>query len=109
MDSDGFVFLIGRADDIINVSGIKVAPHDIEVAALSSDKLIECACIAYEDRILGTVPKLFVVMKQGVKFEQRSFDSFMKEQLEFSRVPKRYEVIEELPRTFNGKVDRKAL
>lgn len=62
-DSDGYVYMLGRADDSINVGGEKVSPVEIENVACQYDGVRECACIEVDDtdKILGRVPVLFVV------------------------------------------------
>lgn len=76
MDEDGYVYLAGRADDMINVGGEKVFPAQVENAASLYDGVRECACIGVEDQngILGQVPILFVV-PQDASFSKAAFIS----------------------------------
>ena len=62
-DEEGFVYMLGRADDIINVGGEKVSPLEIENAATEHPKVFDAACIGVEDPVMGQVPALFVAME----------------------------------------------
>lgn len=109
IDSDGRVYVIGRVDDVINYKGIKIAPEEIEVCALKHEQIIDCACVPMADKMCGQVPKLFVVVKDRAHFDIKGCFEFLNTVLDASRVPKRIEVIEAIPRTMNGKIQRKKL
>ena len=105
MDEDGFVFILGRNDDIINVGGLKVSPLDVEEAALSYNGVQDCICIAKPDRITGEALKLLVVAES--QFDLQSLRLYLASKLESYKVPKQYELVEKVERTFNGKINRK--
>ena len=107
-DSDGYVFMLGRADDVINVGGEKVAPVEIENVAQEYPGLQECAVIAVADELTGQAPALFYVMN-GTPFDKESFIKFMKERVEGYKIPQRFYELEQLPRNRMLKLDRKAL
>lgn len=106
---DGLVYLLGRKGDVINMGGLKIAPTEIEEVVVTHEKIKDCACIPIKDEITGEAPKLFVVMNEGCKFDQKEIAKFMLNKLEAFKVPKVFEVIDEIPRTFNGKIIRKKL
>jgi len=108
-DENGNVYVVGRRDDIINYNGIKVSPAEIEEKVMLYPDLIECACIGKTDNIAGQIPKLFVVPKNLETFDMNQFQAYLQEQLDRTKMPKQVELIEVLPRTYNGKLDRKAL
>ena len=107
IDEDGLLHLKGREDDVINVGGFKVAPTEVEDAAMSFSRLKDCICIAAEHPITGRALKLLVVMNEGEQLNKRELALHLKERLEPYKVPLLYEQVEKVARTFNGKLDRK--
>lgn len=108
-DKDGGLHFAGRGDDVINIRGFKVAPTEVEDVALRFDKLADCACVPIDDKMLGRSLKLFVVMKEGESFSPDEIAGFLGKKLENYKVPRFIESLPEIPRTYNGKVDRKKL
>lgn len=109
MGEDGFVYLLGRKGDVINMGGIKIAPAEIEEVVATHEMIKECAVIPISDEITGEAPKLFVVINEGYEYEQKALSKFMMDKLEAIKVPKVIQVIDALPRTFNGKVIKRKL
>ena len=108
-DERGELHFAGRGDDVVNIRGFKVAPTEIEDAAMHYEQIADCACIPYEDEKLGRSLRLFVAVKNGPAFDQAEFLAFLESKLEAYKIPRRIERIPEIPRTFNGKIDRKRL
>ncbi len=108
-DADGFVYMLGRADDIINVGGEKVSPIDVENVAGQYPDIRECACIgaADPDGILGQIPVLFVV--PAGTFREEEMRKYLSQRMERYKLPQRYVVLEEIPRNRMKKIDRRAL
>lgn len=109
IDDEGYLFLVGRRDDVINIGGLKVAPTEVEDIALRHPSIADCACVPFEDKNFGRVMKMFVVMKPSCEFEMDSIVSFLESKLEAYKIPKYIECISEIPKTYNGKTDRKKL
>ena len=109
ISEDGYLYLIGRRDDVINFGGLKVAPTEVEDAAQRFEKIAECVCIPYEDKNFGRCLKMFVVMRNGAGFDAAEITNYLESRLEAYKVPKFIECIDEIPKTYNGKVDRKKL
>lgn len=109
-DEDGFVYMIGRADDIINVGGEKVSPIEVENIAQEYEQIRECACIGAEDPqgVLGQIPVLYVV-PESMEFKESDCIKFMASRMEKYKLPKKIVFIDELPRNRMKKLDRKAL
>lgn len=109
-EADGFLYMLGRADDIINVGGEKVSPIEIENAAQEFEEIRECACIGVDDPegLVGKVPVLYVV-PEGGEFHEDSCTKFLAERLERYKLPRQYVLITQLPRNGMRKLDRKAL
>lgn len=108
IDEDGFVYVLGRADDVINVGGLKVAPVEVEEAALSIDGIEDCICVPMTHSISGQAPKLLVVMREGTEFSPRDISAALLDKLEGYKIPLKYEQVDRIARTYNGKLDRKA-
>ncbi len=109
IDDEGYLYLVGRRDDVINIGGLKVAPTEVEDIALRFDKIADCACVPYDDKAFGRVLKMFVVMKKGEIFNIEEIVSYLETKLEAYKLPKYVECISEIPKTYNGKIDRKKL
>lgn len=109
IDSEGFIYNLGRQGDVINVGGLKVAPTEVEEVALWYDGVTDCICVPVDDQISGKAVKLCVVLKPGTVLDGRALRSHLAKHLENYKVPKYIEEINEVPRTFNGKIDRKRL
>lgn len=107
IDEKGMLHLSGREDDVINVGGFKVAPTEVEDAAMAFPDVQDCICISVEHKIMGRALKLLVVMKDGRTLNKRALAQFLKNKLETYKIPTLYEQTETVKRTFNGKLDRK--
>ena len=91
------------------MGGIKIAPTEIEEVVMKHEMVKDCACIPIPDEITGEAPKLFVALNEGYEFNQKELSKYMLSKLESLKVPKTFEIIDEIPRTFNGKIIRKEL
>ena len=105
-DDQGRLFFAGRGDDVINVGGFKVAPTEVESAALRCPGVKDCICIGFQAR-MGTALKLLVVMDEDHPFNPKEIAATMRPHLEPYKVPSVIEQIHEVPRTYNGKINRK--
>lgn len=108
-DEDGDIILLGRKGDVINVGGNKVSPDEIEDVAKKHPDVFDCGCIGIKDELKGNVPKLFIQVKKGVKFDSVSIRAHLAANLEPYKVPAIIVEIDEIPRSFNGKLLRKTL
>lgn len=109
MGEDGLIYMLGRQGDVIETGGNKVSPVEIEEVAIKCEGVEDCACIPVDSPILGKEPKLFVVMAKGITFDSNAIYQYLKERLEAYKVPKIIEEIDAIPRTYNGKIQRKKL
>ncbi len=108
IDDEGFVYIVGRQGDVINVGGLKVAPTEVEEAALAYDGVDDCICLGIDDEITGKALKLLVVMHDGIELDPRKLRLFLSSKLDAHKVPKFFEVVDHIKKTYNGKLDRKA-
>ena len=107
IDEEGMLRLEGRQGDVINVGGYKVAPTEVEDAALSLHEIKDCICIAVDHPVTGQALKLLVVVAEGACFNKRQIARALKDRLEVYKVPLLYEQVEKIQRTYNGKINRK--
>jgi acyl-CoA synthetase (AMP-forming)/AMP-acid ligase II len=109
MDADGFLYFLGRKDDMIKTKGERVSPREIENALCAMEGIAEAAVIGVPDEVFGEAVEAFVVLKPGIQITEKSVRKHCAGQLEPFLVPRRVKILSELPRTPNGKVDKKAL
>lgn len=109
LDKDGYLYFLGRGDDVINIGGKKVAPTEVEDAVLRCAGVRDCACTSSEDPSAGTVLRLLVCMEDGAGFSPRMIAQELRRSLEDYKIPSRIEKVDGIPRTYNGKIDRKKL
>ncbi len=109
MDEDNYIYMMGRADDIIKVGGENVSPIEVEEISGQYEYIRECACIGVEDpdRILGQIPVLFIDVKNG--YAEKNLIKYLSENMEKYKVPKRFVVVDAIPRNKMQKIDRNKL
>ncbi|MCR5546904.1 MAG: acyl--CoA ligase [Lachnospiraceae bacterium] len=107
IDEKGYIFMQGRADDIINVGGEKVSPVEVVEVASLYEGIKECACAGVNDDLMGQAPVLFVVKKSG--YEEEELIRFLSKKLERFKLPAAYIYLDELPRNTMAKIDKKQL
>ena len=105
-DETGRVFLLGRADDVVNVGGRKIAPGEVEEEAKRCPGVADCACVGVPDALSGEALALFY---EGGHLEEKTLREHLRAALEPYKLPSRIVWMEALPRTYNGKLDRKKL
>ena len=109
IDDEGFVYILGRVDDVINFGGIKVAPEEIEHEVEANPIVRDCACVAVKDEISGQIPVLCISLEEGAEYDMKEFRKFLTSVLGVNERPQRVVVVDEIPRAYNGKVKRKEL
>ena len=112
VDEDGYYWYHGRTDDMLKVSGIFVAPAEIENCLLQHEAIVECAVIGHDDGDGLVKPKAFIALHEGfVGNDTTSADikEFVKSRLAHYKYPRWIEFIDALPKNDRGKVDRKLL
>ena len=107
LDADGFLFLHGRADDVINRGGFKVQPQKIESLLRSHPAVGEVAVVACKDERLGEVPVAVIELRPGVPAPlSAELDSLLRDALRGPEIPQRYQFVQALPRTPSMKLSR---
>ncbi len=111
MDEDGFVYILGRVDDVVKVSGYRLSPYEVENAVSSCDAVAECAVVARPSEVKGHELVAFVVLKDGYDPSEELRDNIKKtvrEKVGAIAVPE-VVFVEKLPKTRTGKVVRRVL
>jgi acyl-CoA synthetase (AMP-forming)/AMP-acid ligase II len=109
LDEEGYLYFVGRMDDIIKSRGEKVAPKEVESALVDVPGVKEAAVIGVPDEILGQAVKAFVVCETGVTLSKREVRRECEKRLESFMVPKQVVFVSELPRTDTGKIKKTSL
>ncbi|TDV36668.1 benzoate-CoA ligase family protein [Actinophytocola oryzae] len=110
-DADGFFFYHGRADDLLKSGGIWVAPSEIEHCLIGHEDVVECGVAGSE--VDGLVRlSAYVILRDGVEGSPElatALRDFVRARLAGHKTPKEIRFVTSLPRTTNGKLDRRAL
>jgi long-chain acyl-CoA synthetase len=108
-DEDGFLYFVGRRDDILKSRGEKVAPREVEAVLHAAAGVRTAAVVGAPDRLLGQAIVAYVVPHEDAALTPAALRRHCAAHLEDYMVPARVELREALPTTPNGKVDRRAL
>lgn len=106
---NGELILVGRANDTINLGGLKIAPLEVEELVMRAECVDECLLIPIVKDGTVSALKLLVVLKEGRKLDEAAIRKLITDNLEPYKLPKQIAVIDEIIRTFNGKIDRKQM
>ena len=109
LDEDGYLYFVGRMDDIIKSRGEKVAPKEVESVIVNIQGVKEVAVIGVPDAILGQAVKAIVVLEEGTTIGERDILAECQKRLENFMVPKFIEITSELPKTTTGKIKKTGL
>ncbi len=108
-DGDGFLYFVGRKDDIIKSRGEKVSPREVENALASHPSVAEVAVLGVPDPLLGQAVVACVVVRSGCNATERELLRHCAARLEDFMVPQSIELHGALPKTGNQKIDKRAL
>jgi long-chain acyl-CoA synthetase len=108
-DEEGYLYFVGRGDDLIKSGGQKVVPREIEDTLLAVHGVREAAVVGVPDRLLGQAVHAHVSLASGSALDAEALRARCATQLEAHLIPRRVVIHEQLPRTSNGKIDRAAL
>ena len=113
IDSEGYWYLLGRADDVIKTSGMRVGAAELEGILNTHPKIAESACIGVPHEVKGEVIYCFAKPKLGVALDPLDTEKELKElvanRLSKVFVPEKIFIVEDLPRTRSGKIMRRVL
>jgi amino acid adenylation domain-containing protein len=109
MDDEGYLYFVGRMDDIIKSRGEKVAPKEVEGAIGDIPGVKEVAVVGVPDDILGQAIKAVVVLEQGAAISASDIQRECHARLESFMVPQHVTFVPELPKTSSGKIQKTGL
>lgn len=110
-DSDGYLWFVSRADDVIKTSGYRVGPFEVESALMTHDAVVECAITAVPDEIRGQIVKATIVLAEDYRDKanddlKRELQDHVKRETAPYKYPRVIEFVDELPKTISGKIRR---
>jgi propionyl-CoA synthetase len=112
-DGDGYVYVMGRIDDVINVAGHRLSTGQMEEVLASHAAVAECAVIGVHDETKGQVPRGFVVLKAGVSTDPAAVSAelvqLIRDRIGAVAALRRVDVVTALPKTRSGKILRKTM
>jgi benzoate-CoA ligase len=111
-DDEGYFWYHGRTDDMLKVSGVFVAPAEIENCLLQHESVVEAAVVGFDAGDGLIKPKAFLVLREGFEPSDelaQSVKEFVKSRLALYKYPRRVEFVESLPKNDRGKIDRRQL
>ncbi len=109
MDDDGWFYIVDRKKDMINVSGYKVWPREVEDTLYTHPQIKEAAVVGVPDEYRGETVKAFVALKDGDGVTEEELVSYCKERMADYKYPRKIEFMDELPKTATGKFLRREL
>ena len=112
-DEDGYIFITGRTDDVINVAGHRLSTVEMEEIVASHQSVAECAVIGIHDELKGQVPLALVVTKLGVEIEHYQLEQeiikLVRQQIGAVASLRNVVIVHRLPKTRSGKILRKLM
>ena len=113
LDEDGYLFVMGRTDDVINVAGHRLSTGSIEAVLAAHPAVAECAVIGVYDQLKGQLPRGLVVLKSGVSVEEETLRSELVAAVRRDIGPvaafREVSIVQGLPKTRSGKILRKTM
>jgi len=111
-DAEGRYWFQGRADDVINASGYRISPFEVESCLVEHPAVLEAAAVESPDTVRGMVVKAFVVLRTGRAASDElaeELKTWVKDRLAPYKYPRRLEFLAALPKTTSGKIRRRVL
>jgi long-chain acyl-CoA synthetase len=108
-DAAGYLRIVDRKKDMINVSGFNVYPNEIEAVAAACPGVVECACVGAPDDKTGEAVRLFVVRAPGAELAEGDVIAYCRRQLAAYKIPRQVRFLETLPKSNVGKLLRREL
>ena len=108
-DDEGFFTIKGRSKDMFISGGENVYPAEVESVMLAFDGIAEAALVGVPHDVWGEVGMACLVIESGAEFDEAAFEAFLEERLAKYKRPRRIRLLDELPKTAIGKIDKKLL
>jgi propionyl-CoA synthetase len=112
-DADGYVYVMGRTDDVINVAGHRLSTGSMEAVLAGHPAVAECAVVGVQDSLKGQVPRGFVVLKAGIDVDPQALSAelvaLVRAEIGAVAALREIDVVPALPKTRSGKILRKTM
>jgi acetyl-CoA synthetase len=108
-DEDGYLWYVGRTDDLIKSSGYRIGPFEVESVLMEMPCITECAITGVPDELRGQVIKATIVLSKGYTPSdelKKEIQTYVKEHTAPYKYPRVIEFVESLPKTISGKIRR---
>ncbi|GAA4782954.1 class I adenylate-forming enzyme family protein [Streptomyces ziwulingensis] len=109
MDAQGWLYVVDRKKDMINASGFKVWPREVEDVLYTHPAVREAAVVGVPDEYRGETVKAYISLRPGAGTEPDALAAYCKERLAAYKYPRQVEILPELPKTASGKILRREL
>ena len=109
MDTEGWLYVVDRKKDMINASGFKVWPREVEDVLYTHPAVREAAVVGVPDGYRGETVKAYISLRPGAETDPDEFAVYCKERLAAYKYPRQVEILPELPKTASGKILRREL
>jgi long-chain acyl-CoA synthetase len=109
LDADGYLFITDRASDMVLWGGVNIAPREVEEVLYTHPGVVDCAVFGVPDERDGERLKAVVEVRAGAAVTADELTAFVRERLADYKVPRSWELVDELPRDPNGKVLKRRL
>lgn len=106
IDEDGYVYVTGRKKDMIISGGFNVYPREVEEFFYTHPKIKTCGVVGVDDRDMGEVVALVAIPKEGEDLEANELKEFAEDEIANFKVPRYVEIVDELPMTSSGKIQK---
>ena len=111
-DEDGYVWYVGRTDDIIKSSGYRISPSEVESTLMMHPAVLECAVTGAPDPIRGQIVKATITLAKGFEPSEelkKEIQTFVKKMTAPYKYPRAVEFVDQLPKTISGKICRSVI
>ena len=109
LDDDGYLWLLGRVDDVMNVSGHRISTTEVESALVSHPSVAEAAVVGADDATTGQAVYAYVILRGGTETDEAELRAHVADEIGAIARPKRVFITPDLPKTRSGKIMRRLL
>jgi long-chain acyl-CoA synthetase len=109
MDEQGWLYVVDRKKDMINASGFKVWPREVEDVLYTHPAVREAAVVGVPDGYRGETVRAYISLRPGADATPDDLAAYCKERLAAYKYPRQVEILPELPKTASGKILRREL
>ena len=108
-DEEGYFYIIDRKKDMIIVDGLNVYPREIEELLYKLPEIAEAAVVGKPHPLHGEIPVAFIALKEGASWNEDRVKEYLRKHLAGYKIPKKFYILESLPKTPTGKISKVAL